>query len=186
MAKRPKRAPTLDRLERGRIDWYPLDAVFLANRGQHPPEFSGPGVYALRWAGGPDFGRLSGRSTILYIGKTESLSGVRVRLNHYVSHFGTPRNDARNRPGITNQRIHRLLCKFNLDQTDLEFAVFPCGTGSPANRGAANLESTLLREVLTRHGELPPFNSSLPHDPAYVRGCGGVTQRSQGHRTRRA
>jgi excinuclease UvrABC nuclease subunit len=96
-----------------------------------------PGVYILRKAHGLVFGRLRGKSDILYIGSTEAQSGLKHRLKQYF-HPGPTQ--------WTNKRINKLLEKY-----EMEIAWCPCDEPS-------NLEHQLLTQYLEEHDELPPLN----------------------------
>jgi hypothetical protein len=95
------------------------------------------GIYIFRMAQSKCFGRLKGKTDILYIGSTEGKHGLRERLQQYL------------RPGPTqwtNKRIHAMAKKY-----DMEIAWCLCGE-------ASNLELQLLHRYIEDHDELPPLN----------------------------
>jgi len=96
-----------------------------------------PGAYVIRKGGGQRFGRLRGKSDILYIGSTEAKGGLRQRLRQYL-HPGPTQ--------WTNRRINKLLIKYKME-------VAWCTCNEPGN-----LEHQLLRRYLKEHDELPPLN----------------------------
>lgn len=95
------------------------------------------GVYILRKNGGQSFGRLKGKSDLLYIGSTEANNGLKQRLKQYLNPGPTQ---------WTNLRINKLLKKYNVE-------VSWCLSNEPRN-----LEHQLLNRYLNEHDELPPFN----------------------------
>jgi hypothetical protein len=111
-------------------DWYTFDKQIIKNV---PKDI---GVYVIRKAGGRRFGRLRGKSDILYIGSATSQGGLKQRLQHYF------------RPGrrqLTNQRINEFAKKYPME-------VAWCLSHEP------NLEYELLKQYLKEHDELPPLN----------------------------
>jgi len=99
-----------------------------------PPQ---PGVYVIRKAGGMPFGRLSGQSDILYIGKSKNLN---KRIKNYLS------------PG---RRKTAARVKQMSEKIDMEVAWYL--DDSPSHR-----ELLLLRQYWKDHDELPPLNHSRP------------------------
>ena len=109
-------------------DWYPL---------AHPRAPPQKGAYIIRKAGGKAFGRLRGKSDILYIGKSEGKGGLKRRLSFYL------------RPGKTqwtSRRIHEMSKKYEME-------IAWCPSSEPKN-----LEHKLLNKYLLDHDELPPLN----------------------------
>ncbi len=112
-------------------EWHPFNEQYL----KKAPERHG--IYVIRKSEGQCFGRLRGKSDILYIGSTEAKGGLRQRLRQYL-HPGPTQ--------WTNKRINKLLIKYKM-----EVAWCTCNE-------SGNLEHQLLREYLTEHDELPPLN----------------------------
>lgn len=117
--------------QRGFIGWFPFNENVIANA---PGQL---GVYVLRRAYGKRFGRLRGKSDILYIGSTEAEKGLRQRLRQYL-HPGPTQ--------WTNKRINELLKKYKTE-------VAWCTCEEPDNS-----EHDLLVQYMTEHDELPPLN----------------------------
>lgn len=97
------------------------------------------GVYVLRLKGGRDFGRLKGRSDIVYIGKTEA--GIRGRLRQYLNPGPTQ---------ITNQRVNQLMKRHDLEVAWKE------------DQNPNTTEHNLLLQYVKDHDELPPLNRQYP------------------------
>lgn len=113
-------------------DWYPLDKKGIRNAPQHP------GVYIIRKAQGRRFGRLKGKSDILYIGSCKGRKGLRQRLQRYL-HPGSTQWG-------TNRRVNQLAKEYQM-----EVAWCPCDE-------PRNFEHDLLIQYLKDHDELPPLN----------------------------
>ena len=116
---------------KGISEWHPFNEESVKSA----PKQSG--IYIFRMAQSKCFGRLKGKSDILYIGSTEGEHGLRERLQQYL------------RPGPTqwtNKRIHEMAKKY-----DMEIAWCLCGE-------ASNLEHQLLHRYIEDHDELPPLN----------------------------
>jgi len=129
----------------GLSDWFSFDEQILK---QTPDQ---RGAYVFRSVGGRSFGRLKGKSDILYIGSTTSKRGLRQRFYNYL-HPGPTQ--------WTNQRIHDLLKRYQM-----EVAWFVC-------KKPVNIENSLLTQYEREHDELPPLNHanvrSLHESPAEV------------------
>lgn len=95
------------------------------------------GVYVIRRKG-DRFGRLRGRSDILYIGKTEARKGMNARIGAYFNPGPTQ---------WTNQRINLFLKR--REPMEISFVIM---------RSPGRLESQLLAQYLAEHDELPPLN----------------------------
>jgi hypothetical protein len=89
-------------------------------------------------SGGVLFGRLRGKSDIIYIGKTEGQNGIKGRLANYFRKPGKTQ--------WTNQRIYNLVQRYNWE-------VSWCLTEKPQD-----LERILLKKYEEEHDELPPLN----------------------------
>lgn len=103
-----------------------------------------PAVYVLLHQ--QPFGRLHGESHILYVGSTRQLGGssesCRLRIYRYPN--GSHANELR-------RRVQHLM--------DSGIEVTLSWAHVPSKADAIALESHLLQQYLTAHGELPPFNS---------------------------
>jgi len=97
------------------------------------------GIYAIHTM--EKFGRLYGKSDIIYIGSATSASGLKVRIKQYF-HPG--------RSQFTNLRIGEVLRK----RTDLMIGYLITNNWSDAKE----LETSLLNMYEKEHGELPPLN----------------------------
>jgi hypothetical protein len=113
----------------GFSSWYPFSKE---NLRKAPEEI---GVYVFRKAKAEMFGRLNGKSDILYIGSSKK--GLRSRLQNYM-HPGPTQ--------WTNQRIHEYTVKNSVEVSWLTF------------QGPKNLEHDLLKQYFSDHWELPPLN----------------------------
>ena len=110
---------------------YPLDEKIIRHVPKHP------GVYVIRNSQGRCFGRLKGKSDILYIGSTQAKNGLRQRLQQYL-HPGPTQ--------WTNRRINQLVEKY---QMEVSWSL----SSEPRN-----FEHQLLKKYLNDHDELPPLN----------------------------
>ena len=117
--------------QKGFSRWFPFTDH---NVGRAPKQ---PGVYLFRKAKGIQFGRLQGKSDILYIGSTEAKGGLKQRLRQYL-HPGPTQ--------WTNIRISKLSKKH-----EMEVAWHPCNE-------PGNFEHQLLQQYFKEHDELPPLN----------------------------
>jgi len=115
----------------GLSEWHPFNEDTVKNAPKQK------GIYVLRMANGRYICRLRGKSDILYIGSTESKSGLRGRLRGYL-HPGPSQ--------LTNRRIHEFSKKY-----EMEIAWYPY-------QEADNMELRLLQQYLEDHDELPPLN----------------------------
>lgn len=112
-------------------NWYPFEKQSIEKAPRKK------GIYVIRLATFKPIGRLRGESDILYIGSTTSEGGLRQRLMQYF-HPGPTQ--------WTNQRLYGFLKKYHM-----EITWCPC-------EEPTNLEHDLLRQYLSEHDELPPFN----------------------------
>lgn len=120
----------------GFINWFPFNEKTIKNA----PTQSG--VYVIRIQKGQCFGRLCGKSDIIYIGKTKAKKGIKERLSYYFS----SRAKSSKRRFITEKRIYQLSKKYHL-----EISWYP--TKKPLD-----LEMRLLKKYVHDHDELPPLN----------------------------
>ncbi len=94
-----------------------------------------PGVYIIRMKNGVQFGRLRGRSDIIYIGSTEK--GLRGRLRQYLKP---------DRTQATHQRVNQLMKRY----------IFEVAWSEDENPKIQ--EHNLLLQYAGDHNELPPMN----------------------------
>lgn len=136
----------------GRVSWVPFH---IDNISRIPAI---PGVYIMR-NNERSFGRLKGKSDILYIGSAKK--SLRNRVRFYF------------KPGPsqkTNIRINSMLNKYSID-----IAVIP-------DNDPVQLESKLLIQYFNEHDEQPPFNfqgpqSDTDHTPKQPTEITPVTQK---------
>lgn len=121
----------LSKFKRQFSNWYPFDEQGIENAPQKP------GVYVIRKANGQRFGRLQGKSDVLYIGSCEAKKGIKQRLQQYL-HPGPTQ--------WTDRRINQLAKKYEME-------VAWCLCDEPRN-----FEHNLLVQYLKDHDELPPLN----------------------------
>lgn len=107
-------------------------------------------VYALIHEN--DFGRLDGKSNILYIGSTKQLGGdsqsCRLRIYRYPN--GGHAKELRRKTAVL---------------TDVGVNVTLTWKYMSSEEAARAEEARLLTQYEKDHGELPPFNLSTPHVP---------------------
>jgi len=121
----------LSQFERRFSEWYPFNRHGIKNAPEQP------GVYVIRITQGRCFGRLKGKSDILYIGSCEAKKGLRQRLQQYL-HPGPTQ--------WTNRRVNQLAKEYQME-------VAWCLCDEPRN-----FEHDLLIRYLKDHDELPPLN----------------------------
>ena len=114
-------------LPKGFSNWYQLDDEGRKNAP------SRSGTYIIRLKGGHVFGRLKGKSDIVYMGSTVNLRRRFYQFLHPASQ-------------LTNQRINNLAKRYDFEIAWLE------------NDEPRILEHNLLRQYLGEHDELPPLN----------------------------
>lgn len=111
--------------------WYPFNEQSIKNA---PKRW---GAYVIRTTGGKSFGRLRGKSDILYIGSTKNKRGLNQRLTQFLNPGPTQ---------WTSQRINKFIKKY------------PVEVAWRISDEPRNLESELLQQYFKEHEELPPLN----------------------------
>ena len=108
-----------------------------------------PGIYVIRKHSG-QFGRLRGKSDILYIGSTETTGGLRTRLRRYLYP---------SRHSTTDNRVHQFLKRYEMDIAWCAFEK-PHQSHKLKSYKPRNAEYRLLQLYVEQHYELPPLNHS--------------------------